>query len=62
MKAKVHMPRSKFLEIECMKCKERVIVFNKSATLIKCENCGKEIVVPSGGHAYIIGKVLKVLD
>ena len=62
MKAKIPMPKSKFLEIECMKCKERVIVFDKASTLIKCENCGEEIVVPSGGHAYIIGKVLKVLD
>lgn len=62
MKAKVPVPRSKFLEVECMKCKERVIVFSKASTPVICENCGEEVVIPTGGHAYITGKVLKVLD
>jgi len=62
MKAKVPMPKSKFLEVECRKCKEIVVVFSKAATQINCENCGEEIVIPTGGHAYIRGEILRVLD
>lgn len=62
MKAKVPRPRSRFLEIECNKCKEKVIVFNKASTEVNCDNCGEDIVIPTGGHIYIKGKVLRVLD
>lgn len=62
MKAKVPAPKSKFLEVECGKCKEKVIVFSKASTQINCENCGEELVIPTGGQAYITGKILRVLD
>lgn len=62
MKAKVPIPRSKFLEVECRKCKEKTIVFSRAAMEINCKNCGEEIVIPTGGHIHIIGKVLRVLD
>jgi small subunit ribosomal protein S27e len=62
MKADVPVPKSKFLEVECKKCKEKTIVFSKSSTQINCDNCGEEIALPTGGKAYIVGKVLKTLD
>lgn len=62
MKAKALMPRSKFLEVECKKCKEKTIVFDKAATVVNCEKCGQELVVPTGGHAIILGKILRVLE
>ena len=62
MKTKALMPRSKFLEVECTKCKEKTIVFDKAATVVNCEKCGKELVVPTGGHANILGKILRVLE
>lgn len=56
----VPMPKSKFLEVECKKCGEKHIVFNKSATAVVCE-CGEEIVSPTGGHAQIKGRIKRVL-
>ncbi len=60
MKNVLQMPKSKFLEVECKKCKEHHIVFSKSATKVVCK-CGEEIVVPTGGQARIRGKIKKVL-
>lgn len=62
MRAAVRKPRSKFLEVECRKCKESIIVFSKAATQVNCKKCGEEIVIPMGGHAFIMGKVLRTLD
>lgn len=57
----VPMPKSRFLEVECKKCKESVVVFSKSATYVKCKKCGEEIAVPGGGKVRILGRVKKVL-
>jgi len=61
-KADVPMPRSKFLEVECRKCKEKSIVFNKAATKIVCDKCGEELALPTGGYTLVLGKVLRVLE
>lgn len=57
----VPMPKSRFLEVECKKCKENVVVFSKSATYVKCKKCGEDMAVPSGGKVIILGRVKKVL-
>lgn len=56
----VKMPRSKFLEVECKKCKENHIIFSKSATHTLCR-CGEEIAIPTGGQVRIRGIVKGVL-
>ena len=63
MKKKTDMigPTSKFLEVECRKCGKKSVIFNKSATLTKCD-CGEELSEPTGGYARIKGKVLKELE
>ncbi|RLI96749.1 MAG: 30S ribosomal protein S27e [Candidatus Aenigmatarchaeota archaeon] len=59
----VKYPKSKFLLVECKKCGNKQIVFNKPATLVKCLKCGEEIAVPTGGKVRLInGKILKVLS
>lgn len=56
----IKMPRSKFLEVECKKCKEMHIIFSKSASATTC-TCGEEIAIPTGGQVMIRGIVKKVL-
>jgi small subunit ribosomal protein S27e len=56
----VPMPRSKFLEVECRKCKEHHIIFSKSASKVEC-TCGEELAMPTGGHVRIRGSVKGVL-
>ncbi len=62
MKEKIPEPSSKFLEVECPKCKKTSIVFNKAATRVKCDGCNEDIALPTGGIATILGKVVKELD
>ena len=61
MKETVEMPKSKFVNVACRKCKNEQIVFNKASTLVKCLKCDAELVVPTGGEAEIRGKVLRTL-
>jgi small subunit ribosomal protein S27e len=61
MKPLVKLPKSKFLAIQCKKCKNEQIVFSKASTKIKCLKCGEVLVEPTGGEARIKAKVLKVL-
>lgn len=61
-KAKIaKQPTSKFVEVECRKCGEKAIVFNRAATRVLCK-CGDVLVEPAGGFAHITGKVVKELD
>ncbi len=55
-------PKSKFVEVECPKCGNKQVVFSNSATVVKCSNCGETLVIPTGGKAKILGKVVKVLS
>ena len=57
----VQRPTSKFLEVECKKCKDLNIVFSKSSIPIKCKKCGENLAEPTGGKAIIFGRVKKVL-
>jgi small subunit ribosomal protein S27e len=59
---KVREPTSKFLEVECMKCGEKNVVFNKASSKVACRKCGESIAEPMGGFAMIAGKVLKELE
>jgi len=58
----VTMPESRFLRVMCRSCRNDQIVFNKTATVVKCQKCGEEIALPTGGEALISGKVLEVLS
>ena len=61
MKQIVTMPKSKFLKIVCRKCKNEQIIFNKAATIVKCNSCGEIIVEPAAGEAIIKGKLIQTL-
>jgi small subunit ribosomal protein S27e len=57
----VPTPRSKFLVVVCKKCKHQQTVFSKSSTVVHCEECNEEIVIPTGGEAIINARVVRVL-
>ena len=57
----IPLPTSKFIEVECPKCGNKQIVFDKASTVVRCQNCNEILVVPRGGKAEIKAKVVKVL-
>jgi small subunit ribosomal protein S27e len=62
MKEAIQMPKSKFVNVACRKCKNEQVVFSKASTLVKCLKCDAELVVPTGGDAEIKGKVVRILS
>ncbi len=44
---------SKFLKVKCKKCKNEQVVFEKSASAVKCLVCGEVLVEPTGGKGKI---------
>lgn len=62
MKPLVKLPKSKFLQILCKKCKNEQIVFSKTATQVKCLKCGEVLVESTGGEARIKAKILRALS
>lgn len=55
------MKLSKFLRIACTECNEPRIVFGDSKKKVVCAKCGKDLVLPQGGRAKILVKILEVL-
>lgn len=54
------MPKSKFYRVMCKKCKNDQVIYNKAATVVNCLSCGAELANPTGGEAFIKGKILEV--
>ena len=54
-------PRSRFLLVKCNKCKNEQIIFDRSASVVKCLVCGEVLTEPTGGLANLNVKVLKEL-
>lgn len=44
---------SKFFHVKCEKCKNEQVLFEKSATMVKCLVCGEVLAKPTGGKAVI---------
>jgi ribosomal protein S27E len=57
----VPSPDSKFLTVVCGKCKSKQVIFSKTATVVKCQNCQEELSVPTGGNSRVNAKVERVL-
>jgi small subunit ribosomal protein S27e len=53
---------SKFIKVRCPKCKNEQVIFGKSATVVECVICNKELAVSSGGKARIKARILEVLE
>lgn len=49
--------KSKFLKVECKKCGNTQVVFDHSATKVKCLVCDEILVKPKGGMADVKAEV-----
>lgn len=56
----IRKPNSRFLKIECDKCKNEQIIFDRASTVVKCLVCENILAEPSGGVARLKVKVDKV--
>lgn len=63
--------KSRFLKIQCNICKNEQTVFGCITTPVKCLNCQKELLVPTGGKAALVkdpktklcnAKIIDILD
>ncbi|MCS7135243.1 MAG: 30S ribosomal protein S27e [Candidatus Aenigmarchaeota archaeon] len=57
----IPMPKSRFLKVQCEKCKNEQIIFNKPATVVKCLVCENILAEPTGGIGNIKAKILKII-
>ena len=55
-------PRSNFVKIECESCQETMILYTYSTKAIQCKSCNAELVINTGGHAKILGKITETMD
>ncbi|QQG40233.1 MAG: 30S ribosomal protein S27e [Candidatus Aenigmatarchaeota archaeon] len=53
---------SKFVEVECQKCKNEQVVFSKPSADIKCLVCGEVLAKATGGIADFQAKIKSLLD
>ncbi len=47
-----------FIKVKCEKCKNEQVIFEKTATIVKCLVCGEVLAEPTGGKARIRAKIL----
>jgi len=62
MKEFFQMTKSKYMRVICRKCKNDQMLYNKVATVVKCNKCGAVLAEPTGGEARIHAKVVEVLS
>ena len=60
-KEPIPMPRSRFLRVQCPKCGNEQIVFDRASTVVRCHICQAILAKPTGGKAEIYGKIVKDL-
>lgn len=51
---------SKFLRVQC-ECGSDSVVFGDAKTVVKCFNCKKELLRPTGGRANVDCKIVELL-
>ena len=54
--------RSKFIKVRCTDCENEQVIFDKASTPVSCHICGAKLALPTGGKAYIKGKVLESIE
>ena len=51
-----------FYRVKCQKCSNEQVIFGKTATLVKCAECGEVLAQPTGGRADVKATVLEALQ
>jgi small subunit ribosomal protein S27e len=55
-------PKTKFIKVRCVSCKNEQIIFGNVSTKVNCLVCSKDVAHPTGGKAKIVARVLEVLE
>jgi len=53
---------SRFIKVQCPKCKNEQIIFGNATTEVKCLICNELLAEPRGGKAKIKAKVIEVFS
>jgi small subunit ribosomal protein S27e len=61
MREIIPTPKSRFIKVECRKCKNIQIIFNKASTKVLCLKCGEVLAEPTGGIVRVNGRIVNVL-
>jgi small subunit ribosomal protein S27e len=62
MKLNQNKPKSKFIKVNCSKCKNDQVIFGKPSSKVICNTCGKILAEPSSGKGAIKARILEVLN
>ena len=62
MRNRMRETSSKFIKIQCPKCKNEQLMFGKASSIVLCLICGKELAEPTGGKSKVKARVLEILD
>ncbi len=55
-------PRSSFVKVRCIKCKNEQIIFGNVSSSVKCLVCDTTLATPTGGKSQVSGHILEVLS
>ncbi len=55
-------PRSKFVRVKCDDCENEQIVFDHASTTVRCNVCGRSLVIARGGKSEIKTQIIEFLD
>jgi len=61
MENTIKEPKSKFIKVRCLKCKNEQIIFGKADSEVKCLVCNKTLCEPTGGKSKIKAQILEIL-
>lgn len=50
--------RPKFLKVRCADCGNEQTVYSHASTLVRCQVCGKTLVLPRGGKAILKADII----
>lgn len=51
-----------FIEVKCLDCSNKQVLFLKCATIVRCQACGSTLATPAGGKCTIKGEVIGVVE
>ncbi|MBC7120448.1 MAG: 30S ribosomal protein S27e [Candidatus Methanosuratus sp.] len=56
------VPRSRFYMVQCPECGNEQTVFSHVATVVKCNICGKDLALPTGGKSMILSDKIREIS
>lgn len=53
--------KSKFLRVNCPRCRKQKVIFGKAATQVKCDSCNYLLLKTKGGKSKIRAKIKEII-